>query len=83
MSPVSTIVAGCGVMPARAWLLVGRSVGVERPRRMMRSCEMQRPVRVLGGPVVRAACGGRLSLTWLSLRAGAARKGLMWLHTMV
>ena len=28
---------------------------------------MQRPVRVLGGPAVRAACGGCPNLTWLPL----------------
>jgi hypothetical protein len=26
---------------------------------------IHRPVRVLGGPTARAACGGSLSLTWL------------------
>jgi hypothetical protein len=29
---------------------------------------MHRPVRVLGGPAVRAACGGNLSLSWLPRR---------------
>jgi hypothetical protein len=28
---------------------------------------IDRPVRVLGGPAVRAACGGNLSLPWLPL----------------
>jgi hypothetical protein len=39
---------------------------VERPRRAVRFARLiHRPVRVLGGPAVRAACGGDLSLTWL------------------
>jgi hypothetical protein len=37
--------------------------GVERPRRAVRFAGLiHRPVRVLGGPVVRAACGGDLKL---------------------
>jgi len=40
--------------------------GVERPGRMVRFARlMHRPVRVLGGPAVRAAYGGNLSLAWL------------------
>jgi hypothetical protein len=41
---------------------------VERPGRVVRFVRlMQRPVRVRGGPAVRAACGGDLSLPWLPL----------------
>ena len=37
--------------------------GVERPRRMVRFARLiHRPVRVLGGPAARAACGGNLNL---------------------
>jgi hypothetical protein len=32
---------------------------------------IQRPVRVLGGPSARAACGGHLSLPWLPTRVVA------------
>jgi hypothetical protein len=40
--------------------------GVERPRRAVRFARlMHRRVRVLGGPTVRAASGGNLSLAWL------------------
>jgi hypothetical protein len=35
---------------------------VERPRRVVRFARLIRPVRVLGGPSVRAAFGGNLSL---------------------
>jgi hypothetical protein len=42
---------------------------VERPRRKERFARLiHRRVRVLGGPAVRAACGGNLSLPWLLLR---------------
>jgi hypothetical protein len=38
--------------------------GVERPRRVVRFARLiHRPVRVLGGPAVRAARGGELRLT--------------------
>jgi hypothetical protein len=41
---------------------------VERPRRKVRFARLiQRRGRDLGGPTVRAACGGNLSLTWLPL----------------
>jgi hypothetical protein len=41
---------------------------VERPDRKVRFARlMHRPVRVLGGPAVRAACGSDLSLPWLPL----------------
>jgi hypothetical protein len=40
--------------------------GVVRPRREVRFARLiHRRGRVLGGPAVRAACGGSLSLTWL------------------
>jgi hypothetical protein len=43
--------------------------GVVRPGRKVRFARsIHRPVRVLGGPAVRAACGGTLSLTWLPRR---------------
>jgi hypothetical protein len=43
-----------------------------RPRRVVRFARlMQRRVRVLGGPAVRAACGGSLSLPWLARRVTA------------
>jgi hypothetical protein len=42
--------------------------GVERPRRVVRFARLiHRRVRVLGGPAVRAAFGGNLSLPWLLL----------------
>jgi hypothetical protein len=37
---------------------------------------IHRPVRVLGGPAARAACGGNLSLTWLPRMVGDMTKGL-------
>jgi hypothetical protein len=38
--------------------------GVERPRRVVRFARLIHwPVRVLGGPAVRAACGGNLKRT--------------------
>jgi hypothetical protein len=47
--------------------------GVEGPRHMVRFARfIQRRVRVLGGPAVRAAFGGTLSLTWLPLQVVAA-----------
>jgi hypothetical protein len=47
--------------------------GVERPSRKVRFARlMHRPVRVLGGPAVRAACGASLSLTWLPTLRGMA-----------
>jgi hypothetical protein len=36
-----------------------------------------------GGPAVRVAFGGRLSLTWLSLRAWSCAQGLDVAHTMI
>src|SRR5215207_1437946 len=40
--------------------------GVERLGRVVRFARLiHRPVRVLGGPAVRAASSGNLSLTWL------------------
>jgi hypothetical protein len=42
--------------------------GAERPRRVVRFARLiQRPVRVLGGPTVRAAFGGILSMPCLLL----------------
>jgi hypothetical protein len=38
---------------------------VERPRRVVRFARLQRRGRDLGGPMVRAAFGGNLSLSWL------------------
>jgi hypothetical protein len=41
---------------------------VVRPRRKVRFARLiDRRGRVLGGPAVRAACGGNLSLPWLPL----------------
>jgi hypothetical protein len=43
--------------------------GVVRPRRVVRFARLiHRRVRVLGGPSVRAASGGNLSLPWLPHR---------------
>jgi hypothetical protein len=58
---------------------------VERPGRVVRFARLiHRPVRVLGGPAVRAASGGHLSLTWLPLtvvrqiKALAVSCGITW-----
>jgi hypothetical protein len=57
-----------------SWL--GRPLGgVERPRRAVRFARLiQRRVRVLGGPSVRAACGGNVNLNWLSRRVVASEQ---------
>jgi hypothetical protein len=45
------------------------SGGVERPSRMVRFTRLvHRPVRVLGVPAARVACGGSFSLPWLPPR---------------
>jgi hypothetical protein len=49
---------------------------VVRPRRVMRFARLiHRRVRVLGGPVVRAAFGGNPSLPWLLLSVGERDQG--------
>jgi hypothetical protein len=56
--------------PSSAWPLGG----VMRPRRVVRFARsIERPGRVLGGPAVRAAFGGSLSLSWLPRRVAWAR----------
>ena len=51
--------------------------GLERPGRKERFGRLiQRPVRVLGGPAVRAACGGDLKPDLVATQGGRARTGL-------
>jgi transposase len=55
-------------LSAQYWRLAPLE-GVVRPRRVVRFARlMQRRVRVLGGPAIRAASGGSLSPTWLPRR---------------
>jgi hypothetical protein len=58
--------------------LAQRSGGVERPGRKVRFARlMHRPGRVLGGPAVRAAYGGNLSLTLVATWDGGMWFGLL------